>query len=106
MLAILRLMPSLIGRSERQTIASGVTAMLPVVVAGALLLLLHPPPVLARAFAAAPAYRQALVALCVASALGFALNDSGAAVPALALVVVLPATVAVVSGGWGAPPRR
>ena len=85
---------------------SPVTAMLPVVVAGALLLLLHPPPVLARAFAAAPAYRQALVALCVASALGFALNDSGAAVPALALVVVLPATVAVVSGGWGAPPRR
>ena len=85
---------------------SPVTALLPVVVAGAVLLLLRPPPALARAFAAAPAYRQALVALCVASALGFALNDSGAAVPALALVVVLPATVAVVSGGWGAPSRR
>ena len=85
---------------------SPVTALLPVVVAGAVLLLLRPPPQLARAFAAAPAYRQALVALCVASALGFALNDSGAAVPALALVVVLPATVAVVSGGWGAPSRR
>ena len=85
---------------------SPVTATLPVVVAGAVLLLLRPPPVLARAFAAAPAYRQALVALCVASALGFGLNDSGAAVPALALVVVLPATVAVMSGGWGAPSRR
>ena len=85
---------------------SPVTALLPVVVAGAVLLLLRPPPQLARAFGAAPAYRQALVALCVASALGFALNDSGAAVPALALVVVLPATVAVVSGGWSAPARR
>ena len=85
---------------------SPVTATLPVVVASAVLLLLRPPPVLARAFAAAPAYRQALVALCVASALGFGLNDSGAAVPALALVVVLPATVAVMSGGWGAPSRR
>lgn len=85
---------------------SPVTALLPVVVAGAVLLLLRPPPQLARAFAAAPAYRQALVALCVASALGFALNDSGAAVPALALVVVLPATVAVVSGGWSRPARR
>ncbi len=84
---------------------SPVTAMLPFVVAGAVLLL-RPPPVLARTFATAPAYRQALVALCVASALGFVLNDSGAAVPALALVVVLPATVAVVSGGWGEPSRR
>ena len=83
---------------------SPVTALLPLVVAGAIWLLLRPPPALARAFAAAPAYRQALVAVGVASALGFALNDSGAAVPALALVVVLPATVAVVSGAesWGA----
>ena len=85
---------------------SPATALLPVAVAAAVLLLLRPPPALARAFAAAPAYRQALVALCLASALGFVLNDSGAAVPALALVVVVPATVAVVSGGWSSPNNR
>jgi len=85
---------------------SPVTALLPLVVAGAVYLLVRPPPALRGAFHDVPAYRQALLALCVAAGLGFVLNDSGAAVPALALVVVLPATVAVVSSGAGATPDR
>lgn len=77
---------------------SPVTALLPLVVLAVVLLVRRPPRPLADAFADEPAYRDALVALGVACALGFTLNDSGAAVPALALVVVLPATVALVSG--------
>jgi len=77
---------------------SPVTAALPLAVAAAVYLVLRPPPPLQRAFAAVPAFRHALVAVGVASAVGFAVNDSGAAVPALALVLVLPATVAVAAG--------
>ena len=41
------------------------------------------------------AHRPAAVGL--ASLVGFAVNDSGAAVPALALLVAVPATVAVLA---------
>ena len=78
--------------------SSPVTALLPLVVLAAVLLVRRPPRPLAAAFEEEPAYRQGLLALGVACAVGFLLNDSGAAIPALALVVVLPATVAVVSG--------
>lgn len=76
---------------------SPVTAALPLVVAAAVYLVVRPPPPLAAAFDRAPAWRHGLLAVGAASLLGFALNDSGAAVPALALCVVLPATVAVVT---------
>lgn len=80
---------------------SAVTALLPLVVVAAVWLVARPPRVLREAFTDEPAFRHGLVALGVACALGFVLNDSGAAIPALALVVAIPATVAVVSG-----PRR
>lgn len=73
-----------------------VTALLPLVVAAAVYLVLRPPGPLATAFAKAPAWRSGLLAIGLASAIGFAVNDSGAAVPAMALVVALPATAAVV----------
>jgi hypothetical protein len=76
--------------------ANPVTALLPLVVAAAVWLVVRPPTPLRTAFTAAPAWRSGLAALGLASAVGFAVNDSGAAVPALALVVALPATVAVV----------
>lgn len=77
---------------------SPLTALLPLVVAGAVWLVVRPPGPLCRAFEAVPALRAGLLALGVASAIGFAVNDSGAAVPALALTVAAPATVAVVCG--------
>ncbi len=78
--------------------ANPVTALLPLAVAAAVLAVRRPPAPLRRAFAQVPAYRSALTAVGVAGGIGFAVNDSGAAVPALALAVVLPATVAVVAG--------
>jgi hypothetical protein len=75
---------------------SPVTALLPLVVLAAAYLLVRPPAPLERAFRAAPQYRLGLLALSLACGIGFAVNDSGAAVPALALVVVLPATAALV----------
>jgi hypothetical protein len=77
--------------------SSPVTALLPLVVAAAVYLVLRPPAPLARAFAAAPAWRHGLLAVGLASAIGFAVNDSGAAVPALALLVAVPGTAAVVA---------
>lgn len=75
---------------------SPVTALLPVVVAAAVYLVVRPPAPLRTAFDAAPGWRHGLTAVGLASLLGFALNDSGAAVPALAVCVALPATLAVV----------
>ena len=77
-------------------VASPVTALLPLVVAAAVYLVVRPPDPLAAAFHRAPAWRDGLLATGLASAVGFAINDSGAAVPAMAVVVALPATVAVV----------
>ncbi len=74
---------------------SPVTAALPLVVAAAVWLVLRPPAPLRATFERVPALRAGLQAVGVMSLLGFVLNDSGAAVPALALLVAVPATVAV-----------
>lgn len=75
-----------------------VTALLPLVVALVVYLFRRPPGPLADALAAEPAFRCALLAIGLMSVLGFALNDSGPAVVALAVVVVLGASAAVISG--------
>jgi hypothetical protein len=84
-------------------LASPVTALLPLVVALAVYLVVRPPVPLHEAFTAAPAWRSGLLATGLAAAVGFAVNDSGAAVPALAIVVAAPATVAVVLRARRAP---
>ena len=76
---------------------SPVTALLPVVAAAAAYLFVRPPVGLRRALQAAPDWRHGLLAVSLASLVGFLLNDSGAAVPALALGLALPATAAVVA---------
>ncbi len=83
--------------------ASPLTALLPVVVAAAVYLVVRPPRPLAEALDQAPAWRAGLLATGLASAIGFAVNDSGAAVPAMALTVVVPATLAVVLRARRAP---
>jgi hypothetical protein len=76
---------------------SPVTALLPLVVAFLLLLLVRPPTALRRTFDRSPAWRAGVLAVLTASGLGSVLNDSGVAVPALAIVVTLPATLAVLA---------
>lgn len=75
-----------------------VTALLPLVVALVVWLFLRPPAPLAAAFEAEPSFRAGLLAVGLMAALGFALNDSGPAVVALAVVVVIPATAGVIGG--------
>jgi hypothetical protein len=76
---------------------SPLTALLPVLVIVLLVLFLRPPAPLRRMFEQEPAWRAGLLAVITASAIGFLLNDSGAAVPALAILIALPATVAVLA---------
>ena len=78
-------------------LATPATAALPLVVAGAVWLLLRPRPSLRRALDAEPGLRHGLPAVGLLAAVGLLVNDSGAAVPALALLVAVPATVAVVA---------
>jgi hypothetical protein len=52
--------------------------------------------VLRRSFGDSPALRPALVGWLVMSVIGAVLNDSGVVIPALAVLVVLPATMTVV----------
>ena len=77
---------------------SPVTALLPVLVAVAAYLLLRPPPALTALFARAPAWRAALLSTGLTALLGLLVNDSGAAVPALALLVAVPAVLSGVAG--------
>lgn len=78
-------------------LANAVTALLPLVVAAAVVLFLRPPAPLRHALQVAPAWRHGLLAVGLCAAVGFALNDSGPAVPAFALLVAVPATTAVVA---------
>jgi len=78
-------------------LANAVTALLPLVAAAAVLLVVRPPGPLRRTFETAPAWRHGVYAVGVAAAVGLVVNDSGPAVPALALLVAAPATLAVMA---------
>jgi hypothetical protein len=56
---------------------------------------------LARVGVADPVFRSLLTASLLAGLLGFALNDSGVIVPAVALITGLPLFVTVWAGRWG-----
>ena len=61
----------------------------------AVLLVRRPPAALRRAFAGVAVLRPALIGWLVMSVVGAVLNDSGVVIPALAVLVVLPATMTV-----------
>ena len=67
--------------------------MLPVAVVLVLFLLYRPPWPLRRAVDELPTLHAAFVGLSVAATLGFALNDSGIAVPGMMLAIIVPAAV-------------
>lgn len=75
---------------------NALTLVVPVLAAGLGWLVLRPPGTLRLALEHSPAWRSGLVAVLVLSAVGFVTNDSGVAVPALAIAVALPLTVAVI----------
>lgn len=76
---------------------SVLTLLIPLMVAVAIWLLCRPPASLRRTFCSTPVLRPALVALLVLTIVGAVLNDSGIVIPALAVLVVLPATMAAVA---------
>ncbi len=86
----------------RLLLYSALTLLIPLMVVVAILLVRRPPAVLRRAFAVAPALRPALIGWLVMSVVGAVLNDSGVVIPALAVLVVLPATMTVILAGAGA----
>ncbi|HET9187690.1 MAG TPA: hypothetical protein VFN80_07040, partial [Acidothermaceae bacterium] len=75
---------------------SVLTLLIPLMVVVAVLLVRRPPAVLRRAFTGAAALRPALIGWLVLSVIGAVLNDSGVVIPALAVLVVLPATMTVI----------
>jgi hypothetical protein len=75
---------------------SALTLLIPVMVVAAILLVRRPPAVLRRSFADSPVLKPALTGWLVMSVIGAVVNDSGVAIPALAVLVVLPATMTVV----------
>lgn len=76
---------------------SVLTLLIPLMVAAAIWLLRMPPRSLRRAFEGAPVLRPVLIAWVVMAIVGAVLNDSGIVIPALAVLVVLPATMATVA---------
>ena len=78
------------------------TLLVPVVVAAAVWLVLRPRPRLARAYGRAPGLRWGLVSLTVLALVGLMVNDSGLAIPAVAVLLGLPYMLTVLVGDTAA----
>jgi len=78
--------------------SSGLTLLVPVAVVVLAFVVLRPAashaPALQQAYAQSPTLRPALTAVLVTVVIGFAVNDSGAVIPAVALLLVVPLSVA------------
>lgn len=72
------------------------TLLVPLLLAAAIWLLLRPPAAVARRLAGAPDARAALLGVLTLSIVGGLVNDSGTAIPAVALLLAVP--VAIVLG--------
>ncbi len=75
---------------------SVLTLLIPLMVIVAVFLVRRPPAILRRSFADATALRPALIGWLIVSVVGAVVNDSGIVIPALAVLVVLPATMTVI----------
>ena len=73
--------------------ANAGTLFVPVAAAVALWLVLRPRPRLARNYARHPELRYGLISLAVVSLLGLVVNDSGVAIPAVAVLLAVPYTL-------------
>jgi hypothetical protein len=90
---------TVVGRKAEANLTLLVNSPLTLLAVGALLLLtfvlLRPVGGLRRVFALYPGVRAGFAGTAVAALLGFALNDSGVAVPAFAAAVAVPLAIAV-----------
>jgi hypothetical protein len=84
--------------------ANAGTLIVPVAVAVGLWLILRPPPRLARGYARHPELRFGLIALCVLALVGLVVNDSGIAIPAVAVLLGVPYSLVVLSGDTSPEP--
>lgn len=79
--------------------SSPLTLLVPMAILLLALVLLRPAalhaPALEQAYAQSPTLRPALTAVLVTVVIGFAVNDSGIAIPAVALMVAVPLVIAV-----------
>jgi hypothetical protein len=79
-------------------VANAGTLLVPLVMVIALWLLLRPRPRLARAYARHPELRTGLLSLALLAVVGLVVNDSGIAIPAVAVLVGLPYVLTVLTG--------
>jgi hypothetical protein len=75
---------------------SPVTLLIPLLVIAAIVVIARPQGLLKGTFESEPVLRAALAAVLVMSLIGAVVNDSGVVIPALAVLVVLPASIAAV----------
>ncbi|MDX6208355.1 MAG: hypothetical protein QOE24_746 [Frankiales bacterium] len=85
--------------------ANAGTLIVPLVVVVALWLLLRPRPRLARAYTRHPQLRYGLLALAVLALVGLVVNDSGIAIPAVAVLLGVPFVLAILTGDTSGDPR-
>ncbi len=83
---------------------SVLTLLVPLAIALVTVLLFRPWGGLRRAFDLRPELRDGLIAVLVMGVVGFAVNDSGVAIPAIALTVAIPVAVAVAAEAARRPP--
>ena len=83
--------------------ANAGTLFVPVAAAVALWLVLRPRPRLARTYARHPELRYGLVSLAALSLVGLVVNDSGIAIPAVAVLLAVPYTLVAMTGLTLAP---
>ena len=76
---------------------------MPVLVVAAALLIRRPPGVLRLAFEQVPVLRPTLGAVLAMAVVAAVVNDSGAAIPALVILVALPAVISVLPMNTPAP---
>lgn len=84
---------------------SVLTLLVPIAVIFLAAVLLRPTGGLRRAFERAPAFRAGLIGVLVMGVVGFLANDSGVAIPALAMTVAIPAAIAVSVGALATDAR-
>jgi hypothetical protein len=84
--------------------ANAATLFVPVAIAVALWLILRPRPRLARTYRRHPELRFGLISLAVLSLVGLVVNDSGIAIPAVAVLLGVPYVLTVLIGDTSPEP--
>jgi hypothetical protein len=85
--------------------ANAGTLIVPLVAAVALWLVLRPRPRLARAYSRHPQLRYGLLSVAVLALVGLVVNDSGIAIPAVAVLLGVPFVLAILTGDTAGDPR-